>query len=177
MKKITVAILLISAFISCKKENNNQNNSTGSTHGRIEYKINGQLQAYENLDALTQYALIYKRLSSVPQNNKYQINAFNGANTVMGSAIIIDSLRTGTYVIDSAASQLTYENNIRFNGIQSSIFFNGDNLTFNITSHSNGRVSGTFTGKLTPLNGTFNYADKSTTVITEGKIDNVQVIY
>jgi len=47
-----------------------------------------------------------------------------------------------------------------------------------ITSYTNARISGTFSGKFTPTLGNLpDYSNKGTIIITDGKLNNIPVTY
>ena len=108
------------------------------------------------------------------------LNAQKGLNDLFTLTLVTDSLNTTNYHYDSVYNYVnagSFIVTLLASGQQSAFFFDGDYLDVNITSHNNGRISGTFSGKLTPLNGGLDYRSKSSVVITGGKLNNIPVIY
>lgn len=178
--KTFFTILLAGLFIiSCSDSTPEPSNSAT---GSISYKVNGQLVVYDNANFSSgEYAGLAKQLrgTAIPAT-RYVVNAQKGSSNLLQSGIITDSLTVGTFRYDSvsvATGAAFLANNVLYNGAASTVFYNGDFLEFKITSHTGGRVSGTFTGRMSPLAGALSYATKGTTVITEGVINNVPVIY
>lgn len=180
MKKIIPILLLITIVTSCSK--NETNRPATIDDGTFQYKVNGNLVTINSANASNgEYAVFFKQLqgSGIP-HTRYMFNGQKGSNNVWVFGIKTDSLNIQNYSFDStylsASSVIT---TMTYNGQQSGLFYNGDNLTVNITSYSNSLVSGTFTGKFTPLIGLGipNYSTKGTTLITEGEFKNIKCTY
>lgn len=165
MKQIIFGLFLISA-LSCNKDPNSATTTTAS----IEYKVNGTAVSMDNVDITSgKYVVFQKQLAgTVIPKTRYLLNAQNGANNVVVFYIVADSLQKINYRLDSTfvATALNY------NGQVSALLHKDDYISVNITDYSGSKISGTFTGKLSPVSGT-----AGSTLITEGKINNVQVIY
>ena|ERR1035437_1003670 len=173
MKKLLYFITCITLF-SCSKDPNTPSGTNAS--GSIQYKINGNLVVMDNVDLLTgQYVIFSKQLKgSVLTQTQYTLNAQKGANNFMIMTIITDSLKTINYHYDSLSSYLSFI--IDYNGQASALLFKNDYFDVNITSYQNARISGTFTAKYTPYSTT-GFGQYGSTLITEGKLNNVQVVY
>ena len=168
MKKLLYFITCITLF-SCSKDPNTPSGTNAS--GSIQYKINGNLVVMDNVDLLTgQYVIFSKYLLPT----FYVLGAQKGANNRMSAIIVTDSLKTINYHYDSLSSYLSFI--IDYNGQASALLFKNDYFDVNITSYQNARISGTFTAKYTPYSTT-GFGQYGSTLITEGKLNNVQVVY
>jgi hypothetical protein len=117
---------------------------------------------------------------NVLPETRYLLNAQKGGNNVAIMTLVTDSLRTTTYHYDSTANDHTYDVflfTIMANGNQSALMYGGDYLDVKITSYNSGHISGTFSGKLTPIANNFDYNYKGSVTITDGKLNNIPVIY
>jgi hypothetical protein len=89
-----------------------------------------------------------------------------------------DSLKVGNYKYTRADLGETY---MMRHGYNQYIYGPNDYMSFNITSYSNGHISGTFDGRLTPCliesNVNNTYGAPGSTLITNGSFNNVPVIY
>lgn len=160
-----------------------------STVGTFKYKENGQLfTVYSDYSSNREYAKFFKTTNISGQDlPNYTFNSMKyypqGSSINPDQWIVqlnrIDSLKVQTYIIDSMSIVNRSGNALeRSNGRISSIQYSGDYLTINITSHSNGLVSGTFSGKLTPLDGAEdNYYRKGSVIITEGEFKDLMFVY
>src|SRR5262245_35212265 len=89
--------------------------------------------------------------------------------------IVADSLQVFNYTYDSTSGTGLAE--VTYNGHISQEFFKGDYIKINITSYSNGYISGDFTAKLSPFDGSYDYSKRGTTLITEGVFKKIQCFY
>ena len=88
-----------------------------------------------------------------------------------------DSLAVGSYTYSDIFGDGFVTD---YNNHPSFVHYTGDNMNFNITSYSNGHISGNFSGKLTPLisGGTPEiWGDAGSVLITNGSFENVPVFY
>ena len=178
MKKLLYFITCITLF-SCSKAPNTPSGTTAS--GSIQYKVNGNLVVMNNVDLLSgQYAVFYKQLKgSLLTETRYMLNAQKGANNLLIFALITDSLHEIDYHYDSttiAGSENVASFATVYNALESAILFKDDYFDINITGYNSSRISGTFTAKLTPFTGT-TPGQHSSTLITEGVLNNVEVVY
>lgn len=166
------SIMIATAMLaSCSKDDAGNGGAA-----KFEYKVNGQLVTYNPDNALSgEIAYAAKQLWPVA---RYVVNAQKGSNDVFNSVIVSDSLTTGTYRTDSV---LVASGNAAISlnraGVLSMVYFATDYIEFNITEHRGGRLSATFAGRLSPTTGGLNYSTRGTVYITEGKIENLKVIY
>jgi hypothetical protein len=110
-------------------------------------------------------------------STRYTLNAQKGANNLVIFALLTDSLKKITYHYDSTAISVGAVHGINYNGQLSYVLKKNDYFDVSITDYSNGHVSGTFAAKLTPVNSTGTTGIPGSVTITEGKLNNVQVIY
>lgn len=178
MKKIFLILLLSITFFSCSKEKND----TGKTDsGSIEYKVNGSLITMSNSNIQNGEGVAFaKQLIGIVPETRYLLNAQKGINNVVILTIVTDSLLTTSYHFDSTyndAHSGSFLVTLQASGKKSMLYFDGDYLDVNISSYSKAHISGTFNGKLTPVNGGLDYNSKGSVIITEGKLKNIPVIY
>lgn len=178
MKKL---LLILVIFSSCSKDKDNPGNVSAS--GSISYKVNGNLVTMDNANILNGEGVAFaKQLKgSILTNTRYLLNAQKGINNILSFTIQTDTLQQQSYRIDSIAvfsSGVGNIGSVMFNGQMAGVFFDGDVFDSKITSYSNSKVSGTFSAKLTPIDGfKIDYGKKSTIIITEGKLNNIPVSY
>lgn len=173
MKYILPIIAII--FFSCKKDPSTPSGTNAS--GSIEFKVNGGAMVMDNVDLLTgQYVLFYKQLQGIAPKTRYLLNAQKGANNILGFTIVTDSLQKTNYHY-AGALNLGESFALDYNGQISGILSQGDYLDINITDYRNGRISGNFTAVFTPTSIPPGVGQPGSVKVTEGKINNVQVIY
>ncbi len=169
----------ITIFSSCSKNSNTT--SPSIDEGSFQYKVNGNLVTINNGNISSEYAVFFKILrGNLIQNTSYMFNGQKGSNNVFVFGIQSDSLSIRTYTYDSTyASSSNILTTMTYNGQQSLLFYNGDNLSINITSYLNGFISGNFTAKFTPITNSPNidYSKRGTTLITEGQFRNIKCTY
>jgi hypothetical protein len=89
-----------------------------------------------------------------------------------------DSLTTGKYTYTGNYGDMFF---ISYNGQNAYAHNASDNLSFTISSYDKGHISGSFSGKLTPLitagNPNNTYGTPSSIIITNGSFQNVKVFY
>lgn len=181
--KILLTILLYITLFSCSRDTNNNltNQIVQSAAGSVQYKVNGTLVVIDHVDLVRgQYTLFYKQLipGSALTETRYMLNAQSWADNILAFSIVTDSLNLVNYHIDSTSYVSSYYRHpfgLKYNGQHAAIIFSGDFFDLYITGYQNSRISGTFTAKLTAYSNTFR--QPGSTIITEGIIHNVQVIY
>ena len=177
--RIRIGLLIGVIFLSCYKVKDYPFQPS-SESGSIQYKLNGQIIVMDNADTLNHGgALISRQLKGLLPETRYLINAQNGVDNTLVAAMVTDSLQLISYYYDSAymctSSSATFA--LAYNGQGAVIHYKGDYIDVNIFSYKNGRISGTFSAKLTPLGGIADYGNRNSVIVTEGKIDNVSVNY
>jgi hypothetical protein len=193
MLKLVLIFCATTLLLSCSKENENNGNNADTDSSSISFKLNGTLIKFSGSygednpnywnDSLYEYATCKKELNqSFPSNGKfwYIFTGQHGMNQYQNDFMInltSDSLTTGNFRYDSInagwkAQISAYINKISYSGVQ----FSKDSFNLSITSYSSGRISGTFSARLTPMtNGT--YGVHGSTIITDGILNNVKVRY
>lgn len=180
MKKIALlftSVVLLFAF-SCKKENGSSLDSTGS----IGYKVNGKSYSMSNVNLSNGEGVAFSKQlkGNLISETRYLFNAQKGSNNVILFSIVTDSLKSEKFHYDSASTQqdvLLFLASIMADGQQSMLLYGTDYLDIDISSYKNGHVSGSFSGKFTPLANGVDYNNRGTVDISEGKLNNVPVIY
>ena len=171
----------IMLYTSCTRDPNTS--APTIADGSFQYKVNGNLITMSNISiASVEYVTFFKQIAgtAIP-HTRYMFNGQKGINDVWVFGIMTDSLSTRNYTFDSTYLQTSgIFCTMTYNGQQSAIVFSGDNMNINITSYSNGFISGNFTAKFTPL-GSFgsvpNYSTRGTILITEGQFEKIKCVY
>lgn len=173
MKQILLCLFLI-CIISCSKDPNNTTTASAS----IEYKVNGTSIAINNGDISSgQFVVFQKQLAPFAISTRYNFNAQKGANNIVLFSVLTDSLKKATYHYDSTAINVGAVSGIIYNGQPAYVLSKNDYFDITVTYYSSSLVSGTFMAKLTPATTTGIIGTPSSVTITEGKINNVQVVY
>lgn len=184
MNKILSLLIVAVCCISCKKESNQ-----AQIDGLISYKLNGTLIKIDNSNLFSPGLLNVAAVKySLPFAFSFYSIEGHESNTESFQMIIsTDSLKQQGYHFDSLdinSSDVTLHinHNHLLNSpsgyeITASPYFNGDSLNVAISSYSNGKISGTFSGKLTPQTGSdFDYEKRGTIRITDGVFSNVSIM-
>lgn len=160
MKPLFFALFII-VLAGCSKDPN-----AATTQGSMSYKVNGGSINMENV-------IFSKQLKgNIIPSTRYLLNGQSGSNNIIIFAIVSDSLQKINYHYDSAWLHNNSYNvyTVNYNGQSSSLLRNGDYFDISISDYQGGRVSGTFSAK-------FSGQSSGSTLITEGKLNNVEVIY
>jgi len=183
MKQILSIWIAAIFFASCNKDPTTGNNTPTIADGTLQYKVNGNLVTIKNISiADAEYTVFFKQLqgTGIP-HTRYMFNGQKGANNIWVFGIESDSLTLGNYTYDSTyLYPSAIVTTMTYNGQQSALFYGGDVMSINITSYSNGFISGNFTAKFTPfpiIIGVPDYSTRGTTLITEGEFKNIKCIY
>lgn len=180
MKKNLFYFVLIVSLLSCSKNDD----SKTIIEGTIKYKINGELVTYDNKSVESPELLdVAGSKSKVePFNDPFYVIEGHSpfSNKELFQAMIFtDSLMQMNYHMDTTdLDHYGVLMNIDHNypQIQSSLHFAGDYVDITITSYSNGKVSGTFTAKLSPITDYYyEYNKRGSILITEGEFSNVKL--
>jgi hypothetical protein len=168
--------LFLICILSCSKDPNTPSGTTAS--GSISYKVNGSAFAIDNGDVSSgQFVVFQKQLAPLAISTRYNLSAQNGANNIVLFSLLTDSLKKIAYHYDSTAMSVGAVSGIVYNGQPAYVLSKNDYFDVTITDYSAGRVSGTFAAKLTPATSTGTIGTPSSVTVTEGKLNNVQVIY
>ena len=179
--KYLLLVFTAAIFYSCSKDPAAPPRINAS--GLIQYKVNGTDVAMNNVAISSdQFVVCYKQPKGIAPKTRYLLTAQNGANNLLVFPIVTDSLHEMNYHYDSAVligNPAAFAFSLKYTGQTSTIFYHTDNFDVNISAYKNGLISGTFAGKFTPysqLQGV-SFEDRGKIIISEGKIDNVPVIY
>ena len=141
----------------------------------LSYDINGTPVNVSVRDADNQ-AGVYYLLSCQKSNGYYALSAATG-NGEFSFTFGTDSLKVGNYKAAPASGMYITD----YKGQPCFVAGATDNMNFNVTSYTNGRISGNFTGQITPavMQGTYGnvYGTYGSVVITHGSFSNVPVLY
>lgn len=182
MKLCAIAVIVAILFSSCLKESipdamlhSNNTGGSGGTTATLSYKINGTPVNISVADADNQNANSYT-LGCI-KSNGYFLDALSNTGEFT-YAFYRDSLITGTYS-DTGNDGDMYL--IRYNGTDEYVHDPLDSFSITITKYDKGHISGTFSGKLTPLvtgsliNNIF--GTPGSVSVTNGSFQNVPVFY
>ena len=192
MKQLLIFICLSIVLSSCLKESitdamlqsQNSNGSNGyiANAASMSYWVNGvNVKAVVNnpdSQSPNSYQLGCTKLYNTQYYHYYL--AFETGDEFL-FLFYTDSLKVGHYTstINPQSPFLTFNNTARYDA------YTSDSLCLNITSYSNGHISGNFSGRLTPLvsqqstaTGYANiYGTPGSTLITNGTFKNIPVFY
>jgi hypothetical protein len=176
---VYLSIIFISFNLSCKKSNSNSGPTTPDP-GFVEFKINGTPVKMIYSNYVYQYSLLFFKIPPINTRTRYSLDG-TLLNNEIELNIFTDTLEAKNYHYDSVdvAGYSNYVITLRvtYQGQTSVINYKDDFADFNISSYKNSRVSGTFTGKLTPEAIPIGFGEAGSINITEGKINDVKVVY
>jgi hypothetical protein len=182
MKNIIIVIALM-IFFSCNKDSDAPTQPQQIASSSISYKVNGTETTMDNANlAAGEGVLFSKQLKgTVLSQSRYLLNGQKGANNIILTTIVTDSLHEINYHYDSlynAQNSGIFKFVLETDGIVSSLYFTGDYLDVNITSYKNSSVTGTFTAKVSPATGNpSDYIHRGSVLVTEGVFNNIPVTY
>lgn len=136
------------------------------------YEINGGYSSFSSR-GVGVYARKLLKTSSIP-TTRYVVFAQLSPRQQINLIIVTDSLTTGSYKTSNSAGALSF---IKIDTTQYSTNRVEDVVTLNIIRSVNGRIEGTFTGKLSEPksdNSVITYAEG---IITNGVFKNVRIGY
>lgn len=176
----TFLFLIMIAFVACEKDSNDPPDNNGSD-ATISYKVNDTLVEISGFDINTAQGVYANKVlaGNIIPTTSYHLWAQLGSNNLLTLSFITDSLKTQNYHYDSSSvltnAVVAFES-VLFNANLSSVSRANDFVDINITSYTNGLISGNFTGRMT-LSPNVLSGPAGTTNITEGKFKNVKMIY
>ena len=172
-------IFFLFITLSCSKNNPDSNSNTPDP-GFVEFKLNGTVIQIKHSNIVTGSPVFFEKIPPILSDARYSLLGLE-SNSSLDLNIFTDSLETKNYHYDSldVHDSPTYVISLRvtYNGQTSVIHFKDDFADINISSYKNSRISGTFTGKLTPETLPVGFGQPGSINITEGKINEVKVIY
>jgi hypothetical protein len=166
-------------IISCEKIDNTPA-PPSSASGLIQYKVNGQLVIIDNADSINGASVsIAKQLKGYLPDTRYLLHGQKGVEEMLIASMVTDSLKKDRYHYDSAYMHAAVSGTftLTYHGDGCIIYFKDDYFEINITSFKNGRVTGNFSAKLTPLTGILDYGSGGSVIVSDGLINNVSVSY
>jgi hypothetical protein len=180
MKFYLPALIMVILFPSCLKEsiadamiskNSDQQNATTAT---LSYNLNGNAVNIVVKDADNQNRNIYTLGCS--KQDYYTLDA-SGSLGELTFTFYTDSLTVGNYKYSGVLDVFVTDNI----NVPEYVHDASDSISFNITSYSNGHISGNFSGVLTPLITAGNpnnvFGIPGSVLITNGSFQNVPVFY
>lgn len=181
MKLYALAIVITVALSSCLKESiadailHEQNGGSGIT-ASLSYQLNGTTVSVTVDDADNQDHSYYRLGCSKPFRT-YTLDALTDFGET-AFPFYTDTLSVGNYKYTGGNGEMFF---LDYNNQAEYVYAPSDSMSLNITSYSNGHISGNFSGVLTPLvtAGTINniFGDPSSIHITNGTFKNVPVFY
>lgn len=167
---------LIAMIASCKKDNSGPSFSDGT----LQFTVHDSVVNVLNLLApIGQSVVCEKQLQAATgTSTRYRFTAATGYGTVLIFSVPTDSLKVGDYTADVNSVRTTgAPYNVLLNKTNSGILLGDDNMHIHISSYSQGYISGTFTGKLSPTEAQGDITLQGTTVITNGTFKSVQCLF
>jgi hypothetical protein len=179
MKFYLIAAVMVVFFPSCLKESIAgamlTSKHPGGPTATLSYEINGNIVTLSVDDAYNQNPNSYTLGCS--KSGYYSLSALTSFGE-FAFAFYTDSLTVGNYKYTGAFGDMFFT---RYNGVNEYVHASSDSMSFNVTSYSNGRISGNFSGALTPLlrPSTISniFGDPGSVLITNGSFENVPVFY
>jgi hypothetical protein len=183
MKFYLVAAVIAILFSSCLKQSiadamlasKNSGEQAGTT-ATLSYEINGSAVNISVNDADNQNPYSYT-LGCSKSAGHYNLDGLSNSGETTFS-FYTDSLTVANYKYTGIYGDMFF---ISYNGTNEYVHAASDNMSFNITSYSNGHISGNFSGQLTPMitagNPNNTYGTPGSVLITNGSFQNVPVFY
>ena len=191
MKKLLTAALMIIFLSSCLKqsiadamiEDQNSNGGNSPRVATLSYAVNGNTVTtsvnYPDNQSSTGYELgCSKTLYPGTNFPVYNLDCVS-ASGELTFTFFTDSLAVGNYTYNGGMVSdmfvLDYNNTAAF------VHDPADNISVTITSYTKGHISGTFSGKLTPMIAAGypanTYGTPGSVLITKGSFKDVPVFY
>lgn len=161
MKRIILAFFLLAFLQSCKKDS--------SASGSIKFTVNGKDYNFKNTSDRTQAVEYYKLLPGQGFSNtiRYVVSGRNEtSNNLIHLSFNTDLLTIGNYVLDYNSGG-TVLHSIMVDSTDY-VVFPGDKINFDVTALANNRISGTFSGVMSTING------NSKVMITNGVVSDIK---
>jgi len=182
MKQLAVYLLLAVTLSSCLKETiagammKSETGGSGSSAISMSYQVNGVL-VQTTVNEVTNQLSTYYRLSCTKTTNYSYVLSFVSTSGELTFQFYTDSLKTRNYVYSGSNGT---EHFLDYNNTNGYTRYAADSMSFNVTSYTNSRISGNFSGRLTPSIGggaPDTYGTPGSILITNGSFDNVPVFY
>ncbi len=190
MRQLLVAFLMIIFLSSCLKQSiadamiAEQNSGTrgGSGVATMTYTINGNTVTTSVNNPDHQDPTVYqlgcgKTVYPGTNSTVYSLDCLSNSGE-MAFTFGTDSLTIGDYEYNGIYGDLFI---LSYNGEDEFVHDPTDFIRFNVTSYSQGHISGTFSARLTPMitagNPNNTYGAVGSVLITNGSFKNVPVFY
>ena len=184
MKKFYLATVVMAVlFAGCLKESipdamiGSINSGKHAITATLSYKINGNA-VNVSVDNADNPGPGFYTLGCSKYPGYYSLGAISANMGEFGFAFYTDSLIVGNYKYTGANGDIFF---INYNGTNEYVHAPSDSMSLNITSYTNGHISGNFSGVLTPLvtaDATNNvYGVSSSVFVTNGSFQNVPIFY
>ena len=182
MKFYLIVATMTLLFSSCLKQSipdamlSAKQSGSGSFAASLSYELNGNPVQLTAADAGNQNPNSYT-LGCSKSAGFYSFSGLGGSGETT-FLFYTDSLATIKYTYTGNYGDMYF---ISYNGQDEYVHAASDNLSFTITSYDKGRISGRFSGQLTPLitagNPNNTYGTPGSVIITNGSFQNVPVFY
>ncbi len=191
MRQLLIYFLMIISLSSCLKqsiadamlaEENSGNHGNSPAVATMTYAVNGNTVTNSVNDPDSQMPTSYqlgcsKILYPGTNSTVYNLDCV-GTTGEMTFTFFTDSLTVGNYLYTGVYGDLFV---LDYNNISDFVHDPADSISFNITSYSNGHISGNFAGRLTPMTAagypTNTYGSPGSVLITKGSFKDVPVFY
>jgi hypothetical protein len=191
MRQLLMVFLTILFLSSCLKQSisdamiADQNPGTqGGNHpgvATMTYMVNGNTVTTSVNDPDSQsptgYQLGCSKTPYGTNSSVYMLDCI-GTSGEMGFTFGTDSLTVGNYSYTGIYGDLFI---LSYNGTDEFVHVPTDSISFNVTSYSQGHISGNFSGRLTPMisagNPNNTYGAPGSVLITKGSFKDVPVFY
>jgi hypothetical protein len=146
----------------------------GNVTATLSYKVNGNAVSISVNNADNQNPALYT-LGCTKLVNHYILDGLSNSGEITFT-FYTDSVAVGNYKYTSLYGDMFF---ISYNGTNEFVHAASDSMSFNITSYTNGHISGNFSGLLTPLLDPNNntYGPPGSVHISNGTFQNVPVFY
>jgi hypothetical protein len=184
MRFYVIALLMAIFLSSCLKQSipdamlgSKNSGGRGNVTATLSYKINGNAVNISVNDADNQNTNPYYTLGCSKYGGYYSLSGLSNSGET-SFVFYTDTLTVGNYTYLGTYGDMFF---IDYYNTNEYVHAPSDSMSFNITSYSNGHISGNFSGVLTPLitASTINniFGDPGSVLITNGSFKNVPVFY
>ena len=192
MRRLLIVFSVIISQSSCLKQSisdamiASQNSGTqgGSSPGvaTMTYAVNGNLvtNTVNNPDSQSPTSYLLGCSKTVYPGTNSMVYSLDCLSTSgeMTNTFFTDSLAVGNYTYTGTYGDMFV---LSYNGTDEFVHDPADSISFNVTSYSNGHISGNFSGRLTPMimagNPNNTYGTPGSVLITKGSFIDVPVFY
>ena len=191
MRQLVIAFLMIIFLSSCLKQSiadamiadQNPGAQSGNHPGvaTMTYLVNGNTVTNSvsdpDLQSPNAYQLGCSKTFYGPGSTVYTLDCVSSSGE-FAFTFGTDSLTVGNYSYTGVYGDLFV---VSYNGTNEFLHVPTDSISFNVTSYSQGHISGNFSGRLTPMISAGNpnnvYGTPGSVLITKGSFKDVPVFY